>query len=359
MKKKSKLVILLFLMFSLMIFADFPVELVEAEPAKRAAGVKVGDIVKYGEFLSTWKSESSSATVPQELIDTNNTLSIINTVQSVSETTVTYKSETIYKNGTKKSGVAQIDVDTGEGNGTLTFVSAGLTAGDRVYTSGEVAAARINATLPLAYVGLTRQINFLNVTHTPGPLEQASYFMINQFYWDKMTGVMVEQFFGHQVWDELGYSTVSMVEYRMVDNNIWVGIPDSVAPVAKAGVDQTVDAGETVIFDAGDSTDDVGIARFLWDFGDSKSGEGISVTHVYTSAGVFNVTLTVFDAWGNEGVDNMFVTVKGGQGSSLFFGVPWAILGLVVFVGSFVVLLIVWVLLNDQRGQRGRRRRRR
>jgi hypothetical protein len=40
------------------------------------------------------------------------------------------------------------------------------------------------------------------------------------------------------------------------------------------------------------------IALYVWNFGDTYSGEGLSVTHRYTSPGVYNVTLIVTDDGG-------------------------------------------------------------
>jgi LysM repeat protein len=54
--------------------------------------------------------------------------------------------------------------------------------------------------------------------------------------------------------------------------------------------------GETLSFSGADSTDDDGhIVSYVWGFGDGTTGSGVSVTHVYTSAGSYNVTLTVTD----------------------------------------------------------------
>src|SRR6059058_1020457 len=54
-------------------------------------------------------------------------------------------------------------------------------------------------------------------------------------------------------------------------------------------------------FDAGSSSDDVGVAAFEWDFGDGTSGSGSDIDHLFASAGSFVITLTVRDAAGNAG----------------------------------------------------------
>lgn len=68
------------------------------------------------------------------------------------------------------------------------------------------------------------------------------------------------------------------------------------APVARAGADSTVCAGETVLFDASESIDaDGDVLRYGWDFGDGASGDGLHPVHVYENAGSYPVTLTVQD----------------------------------------------------------------
>ena len=53
-----------------------------------------------------------------------------------------------------------------------------------------------------------------------------------------------------------------------------------------------------------------GIVSYDWDFGDgSPHGSCPKPTHIYTSPGVYNVTLTVKDAQGATGTDNCIITV--------------------------------------------------
>jgi nucleoid-associated protein YgaU len=54
--------------------------------------------------------------------------------------------------------------------------------------------------------------------------------------------------------------------------------------------------GQTLSFSGANSTDDDGdIVNYVWDFGDGTTDSGISVTHVYSAAGSYQVTLTVTD----------------------------------------------------------------
>ena len=57
----------------------------------------------------------------------------------------------------------------------------------------------------------------------------------------------------------------------------------------------------TVDYDASSSTDDVGIAKYNWTFGDGTTGTGKTVRHVYSAPNqYYNVTLTVYDGAGQS-----------------------------------------------------------
>lgn len=55
---------------------------------------------------------------------------------------------------------------------------------------------------------------------------------------------------------------------------------------------------------------------FDWNFGDGNSGDGKTVTHTYTRAGTYKVTLTVVDSAGREGRASEEVVVKSARPKS-------------------------------------------
>ncbi len=70
-------------------------------------------------------------------------------------------------------------------------------------------------------------------------------------------------------------------------------------PIATFTIDKTdAEVNEKFYFSAWNSTDspwELENLRYLWKFGDGKSGNGINVTHVYKSAKRFKVELSVYD----------------------------------------------------------------
>lgn len=334
--------VLVFCLLLLWISSKFCSGTVAAEPSSHV-GVKAGDMVKYGNFRSLWASESSSAVPPQLLYDVNNTLSVVNTVLNVSSGIVSLESRTIYRNGTEQVEEKSIDVIYGVSLGNLPIVPANLAAGDRVSLATELPPYRINSTSLRDYCGIMRATNLLNVTQV---YAHTAYRM--KLYWDKTTGLLTEYNVHYSELDENDALSLSLISYSMTDNNVWIGIPDSMTPVAKAGSDRIVDTGATVVFDAGGSADNVGIAKILWDFGDGESATGLNVSHIYDSAGVFNVTLTIEDAAGNKDTDHVTVTVQEPANPIWTSALIFLTVALVVLTSC----LLVWKFSKKRRPRR-------
>jgi PKD repeat protein len=68
--------------------------------------------------------------------------------------------------------------------------------------------------------------------------------------------------------------------------------------------------GQTINFDASGSVSPGGsITNYAWSFGDGATGDGQTFSHVYTSAGTFDVKLTVTDDQGDVAIQTQQVTV--------------------------------------------------
>jgi PKD repeat protein len=90
---------------------------------------------------------------------------------------------------------------------------------------------------------------------------------------------------------------------------------DTTAPVANAGRSQTVTQGTSVTFNANNSTDNMGIVSYYWDFGDDSQGSGITVSHSYSDADTYLVELVVQDLAGNNATATVTIVVQASEPS--------------------------------------------
>ncbi|MEZ5559640.1 MAG: PKD domain-containing protein [Pseudomonadales bacterium] len=79
----------------------------------------------------------------------------------------------------------------------------------------------------------------------------------------------------------------------------------------------------SVDFDASGSSDDFGIARYEWDFGDGATGTGEQITHGYTATGTYVVTLTTTDHAGQSVSTTFSIDVTLGDGPVADAGGPY------------------------------------
>ncbi len=69
---------------------------------------------------------------------------------------------------------------------------------------------------------------------------------------------------------------------------------------------------QPVAFSADAATTDHVPLTYTWDFGDGTTGDGASVTHAYTAAGIYNAKITVSTAQGNSISDRIELPVIDG-----------------------------------------------
>jgi PKD repeat protein len=116
------------------------------------------------------------------------------------------------------------------------------------------------------------------------------------------------------VFAEPGTYTVTLTltdrEGNVATDTITITATDATPPVADAGPNRTVGADTSVALNASNSTDNVGIVAYEWDFGDGATATGPTPTHAYGALGTYTVTLTTVDAAGNVGTDTLTVTVR-------------------------------------------------
>ena len=91
-----------------------------------------------------------------------------------------------------------------------------------------------------------------------------------------------------------------------------VSVNDVTLPIAKAGEDQWVSIGSTVILNGSMSIDNVGVDKYLWNFtydGNKKSLEGKVASFAFDKRGVYSIIMTVIDWAGNRDEDIVNITV--------------------------------------------------
>jgi len=107
--------------------------------------------------------------------------------------------------------------------------------------------------------------------------------------------------------------TLTVTDNRgAIDTNVTtVTVSLNTPPIADAGGPYSAVVNSKITFDGSGSSDiDGTISNYSWDFGDGKSGTGISPSHTYTSPGKYTVTLSVTDSEGANNSDTISVTIK-------------------------------------------------
>jgi len=204
---------------------------VTASPA-RTVGVNTGDWIKFADIDVTWSSNDPNASkvwYGMDLEMYNQTEWVRAEITQVSGTNVTIQSVEHFKNGTDEVSGGWVDVETGEGvNATSMVIGANLNEGDPIYTAGDYSNWFINETITRVYPGSTRETNHINITYafnyTIPPDIDVDYFYSMNFYWDKATGIIVEDSF--EVINQTGeYLTAWSMDLKITESNVWV-IPE-------------------------------------------------------------------------------------------------------------------------------------
>jgi hypothetical protein len=147
---------------------------------------------------------------------------------------------------------------------------------------------------------------------------------------DLVSGIQKVRFSNDGVWDTEPWETftnsknwtltaedgLKHVYYQIMDNAGLTTsleasiILDTTKPVVNAGSNRVISSGSKLDFDAAASSDPNGIASYIWSFGDGQNQEGQKVSHVYSVAGSYTVTLEVRDHAGNNASNSITVNVQ-------------------------------------------------
>ena len=195
----------------------------KAQPQEAVIGIDVGDWARYENVLVEWNSTHMNP--DPEFVELNNTLWFQNEVLDIEDTLIIFRQTTQFKNETQKPSMFQLDVNTGIGNGSLMFVSSGLSAFSLLYPAsmGE-SPIWINETTTRTYAGATREVNHLNITDTQSTEDDPPNILHVSIshYWDKETGVLTERFgFGTYI-NQTGSQIASWTRSdRIIETNLW------------------------------------------------------------------------------------------------------------------------------------------
>jgi len=99
--------------------------------------------------------------------------------------------------------------------------------------------------------------------------------------------------------DNIGYASVTITVTEV----------EAPTAVIKVTPSETGIAPFTVYFDASQSSGPSSIVSYEWDFGDTSTSTGVTTSNEYTTAGTYNVILTVNDSNSNVGYDSVTITV--------------------------------------------------
>ncbi len=133
--------------------------------------------------------------------------------------------------------------------------------------------------------------------------------------------------------------------------------PDDTAPNAIAGDDQTVVPGDQVRLDAGNSTDDRGIAHWAWDIDADGEIECTTEQAMFfaTRPGRIEISLTVEDAWDNKGYDSLTVEILSESVPTRLGGDTWGGLEIMIYVLGGSVGLLMGTLAARHRHRSARK----
>ncbi|MFQ5884326.1 MAG: PKD domain-containing protein, partial [Thermoplasmata archaeon] len=176
---------------------------------------------------------------------------------------------------------------------------------------------------------------------------------IVNFTWSFGDGSFGYEITQHHVYSNPGTYNVSLTVRDPFGNedidDLVVIVRDNTPPQADAGDDKEGDVGEPLSFSASNSTDNTGIAEFIWDFGDGSVGSGKTLSHSFEKTGTYIVTLTVEDSEGNIDMDQINVLITSRESDSLSVGNVFVAVGitLVAFIS-----IAAYIFTRSQRKHR-------
>jgi len=153
------------------------------------SGVKGGMAFDY--YISSyWSSSDPSSVIPADLIVANQTVCIEIRIGSVNATDVETITIAYYYDGTTDFERGNINLYTGMGYGFVGVIGANLNVGDRIHPDGEDTLKILDTTMR-NYESGARATNHVRIIDDDP--EDGDYRATRDLYFDKATGILVEQ----------------------------------------------------------------------------------------------------------------------------------------------------------------------
>ena len=151
-------------------------------------GVSPGMVFDY-HVSSYWATSDSYASIPQDLVEVNNTAHIEVRISTVNETNIDMATPYYFRNDTAYMDRGNINLQTGEGYGFRAIIGANLNVGDTIHPSG-TDGLRVLDTTTRTYESGSREVNHVQLIDNN---QTAGYVATRNWYFDKATGILVEQ----------------------------------------------------------------------------------------------------------------------------------------------------------------------
>jgi len=213
-----------------------------------------------------------------------------------------------FGDGTTGTGVSPTHSYTTAGGYTVSLTvtdSSGGTSAAATTTATILAAPVANPGGP--YTGTVGHSITFNGSGTTGPSGQTLSYAWN--FGDGATGTGVSPTHSYAT---AGTYTVTLTVTDGVGGSSTSTTTATIltAPVASAGGPYTGNVGQSITFNSSGTTGPSGqTLSYAWNFGDGTTGNGVSPTHSYSSAGSFTVSLTVTDSVGGSSTATTTATI--------------------------------------------------
>ncbi len=183
-------------------------------------GVSPGMVFDY-HVSSYWTSSDSYASIPQDLNEVNQTSHVEVRIGEVNETTVLTTAPYYFYNGSAYLDRGYVNLFTGEGQGFVAIIGANLNVGDTIHPNGADGLTILDSSTR-NYESGSRQTNHVRIVDNN---ETAGYTATRDLYFDKATGILVEQVDRTEINDPQSVSQITWKIDSALNVQDWV-IPE-------------------------------------------------------------------------------------------------------------------------------------